>query len=101
TPRHWTGALTERDGGAADLYAGLLRHVSPAFVEDPLRVLRVARFAARLGFAVAPKTRKLMRTIARSGELTTLAPERVWQEVARGLMEAHPARMLAVLYDAG
>jgi tRNA nucleotidyltransferase/poly(A) polymerase len=95
------GRLIDPHGGEADLRAGMLRHVSPAFVEDPLRVLRVARFAARLGFAVAPETRKLMRTIARSGELTTLAPERVWQELARGLMEAHPARMLAVLDDAG
>jgi len=95
------GRLIDPYGGEADLRAGLLRHVSPAFVEDPLRVLRVARFAARLGFVVAPETRRLLRRIARSGELATLAPERVWQELARGLMERHPARMLAVLHDAG
>jgi len=94
------GALIDPHGGEADLRAGVLRHVSPAFVDDPLRVLRVARFAARLGFSVAPETRKLMRAIARAGELETLTPERVWQEFARGLMEPHPARMLAVLDDA-
>ncbi|MEO5764629.1 MAG: multifunctional CCA tRNA nucleotidyl transferase/2'3'-cyclic phosphodiesterase/2'nucleotidase/phosphatase [Casimicrobiaceae bacterium] len=95
--RDEAGELIDPHGGQADLRAGMLRHVSPAFVEDPLRVLRVARFAARLGFAVAPETRALMRAIARSGELETLTPERVWQELARGLMEPHPARMLAVL----
>jgi tRNA nucleotidyltransferase (CCA-adding enzyme) len=98
--RDEAGHLIDPHGGEADLRTGVLRHVSPAFVEDPLRVLRVARFAARLGFTVAPQTRKLMRAIARSGELETLAPERVWQELARGLMEPHPARMLAVLDDA-
>ena len=95
------GRLIDPHGGEKDLIAGVLRHVSPAFVEDPLRVLRVARFAARLGFAVAPETRRLMRAVARSGELATLTPERVWQEVSRGLMEAQPSRMLAVLHDVG
>jgi tRNA nucleotidyltransferase (CCA-adding enzyme) len=95
------GALIDPHGGRADLAAGLLRHVSPAFVEDPLRVLRVARFAARLGFAVAPETEALMRVIVASGELATLAPERVWQELAKGLAEARPSRMLAVLRDCG
>src|SRR4029078_13059900 len=76
------GRVIDPHGGQADLAAGLLRHVSPAFVEDPLRVLRVARFAARLGFAVAPETEALMRTIVASGELATLAPERIWQELA-------------------
>jgi len=94
------GALIDPHGGERDLRAGVLRHVSPAFVEDPLRVLRVARFAARFGFEVAPETLKLMRALAGSGELPTLAAERVWQEIARGLMEPHPARMLAVLHDA-
>ncbi len=94
------GVLIDPHGGEADLRAGVLRHVSPSFVEDPLRVLRVARFAARLGFVVAPATRRLMRTIARSGELDTLTPERVWQEIARGLMEPAPSRMLSVLCDA-
>ena len=95
------GALVDPYGGAADLAAGVLRHVSAAFAEDPLRVLRVARFAARFGFAVAPETEALMRAITASGELATLAPERVWQELARGLMEARPSRMLAVLRDCG
>jgi tRNA nucleotidyltransferase (CCA-adding enzyme) len=95
------GTLIDPFGGRADLRAGLLRHVSPAFVEDPLRVLRVARFAARFGFAVAPETRRLMRVLVRSGELAELATERVWQEFARGLMEPHPARLLAVLRECG
>jgi tRNA nucleotidyltransferase (CCA-adding enzyme) len=95
------GRLIDPHGGQADLRAGILRHVAPAFVEDPLRVLRVARFAARLGFAVAPETRRLMRKVVASGELATLAPERVWQELARGLMEDHPSRMLGVLRGCG
>jgi tRNA nucleotidyltransferase (CCA-adding enzyme) len=95
------GALIDPHGGQADLRSGVLRHVSPAFVEDPLRVLRVARFAARLGFAVAPETEALMRAIVASGELGTLAPERVWQELAKGLSEARPSRMLAVLRECG
>jgi tRNA nucleotidyltransferase (CCA-adding enzyme) len=95
------GTLIDPSGGGADLAAGILRHVSPAFAEDPLRVLRVARFAARFAFVVAPETEALMRMLVASGELATLAPERVWQELARGLMEAHPARMLAVLRDCG
>jgi len=99
--RDENGALIDPYGGQADLRAGVLRHVSPAFVEDPLRVLRVARFAARFGFAVAPETRRLMRELVASGELGELATERVWQELARGLMEPHPARMLAELRDCG
>ena len=95
------GVLVDPFGGRADLEAGVLRHVSPAFAEDPLRVLRVARFAARFDFQVAPETEALMRDIVRSGELATLAPERVWQEWARGLMEAHPSRMLAALRRCG
>ncbi len=95
------GVLIDPHGGQADLRAGVLRHVSPAFVEDPLRVLRVARFAARFGFSVAPETAKLMRVLVASGELAELAPERVWQELARGLMEPHPARLLSVLRDCG
>jgi tRNA nucleotidyltransferase (CCA-adding enzyme) len=95
------GVLVDPHGGASDLAAGVLRHVSAAFAEDPLRVLRVARFAARFDFAVAPETEALMRTIVASGELATLAPERVWQEIARGLSEARPSRMLAVLRDCG
>ena len=95
------GALIDPYGGADDLHAGILRHVSPAFVEDPLRVLRVARFAARFGFKVARETTALMRAIVASGELETLAPERVWQEIARGLGEPHPARMIATLRGCG
>ena len=95
------GALIDPFGGEADLRSGVLRHVSPAFAEDPLRVLRVARFAARFGFAVAPATMKLMGELVASGEIATLAPERVWQEIARGLMEPHPSRMLRVLHECG
>ena len=95
------GRLVDLFGGAADLAAGVLRHVSPAFAEDPLRVLRVARFAARFGFAVAPETDALMRELVAADELEELSPERVWQEFARGLMEPRPSRMLAVLRDCG
>ncbi len=95
------GSVIDPFGGEADLRAGVLRHVSPAFAEDPLRVLRVARFAARFGFTVAPETEALMRELAASGELAELSPERVWQELARGLMEKYPSRMLAVLRDCG
>ena len=95
------GTLIDPFHGADDLEAGVLRHVSPAFVEDPLRVLRVARFAARFGFAVAPETLALMRRLVASGELAELAPERIWQELARGLMEPQPSRMLAILRECG
>jgi len=95
------GTLVDPFGGERDLNERVLRHVSASFVEDPLRVLRVARFASRLGFDVAPETRKLMRTIVESGELATLAPERVWQEISRGLMEAQPSRMFQVLRECG
>jgi tRNA nucleotidyltransferase (CCA-adding enzyme) len=95
------GVLVDPYGGVTDLAAGVLRHVSPAFAEDPLRVLRVARFAARFGFRVAPETEALMRQIVASGELATLAPERVWQELAKGLSEAQPSRLLSVLRDCG
>jgi tRNA nucleotidyltransferase (CCA-adding enzyme) len=95
------GTLIDPYGGQSDLAAGILRHVSPAFAEDPLRVLRVARFAARFGFRIADSTLALMRDIAASGELATLAPERVWQEVARGLSEAHPSRLLQALRACG
>jgi tRNA nucleotidyltransferase (CCA-adding enzyme) len=95
------GRLIDPYGGQDDLAAGVLRHVSPAFVEDPLRVLRVTRFAARFGFTIAAATRRLMRRIADSGELATLVPERVWQEIARGLSERHPSRMFAELRACG
>jgi len=99
--RDESGTLIDPFGGEADLRAGILRHVSPAFAEDPLRVLRVARFAARFGFKVARPTLALMRELSASGELAELAPERVWQELARGLMEPHPSRMIEVLRDCG
>jgi len=88
------GRLIDPYGGEADLYAGILRHVSPAFAEDPLRVLRVARFAARFDFRIADETLAFMRHIVAACELETLAPERVWQELSRGLCEARPSRML-------
>jgi tRNA nucleotidyltransferase (CCA-adding enzyme) len=86
--------------GKADLKARMLRHVSPAFAEDPVRVLRVARFAARLGFRVAAETMTLMREMVARGEVDALVAERVWQEFARGLMEKHPSRMFEVLMEA-
>jgi tRNA nucleotidyltransferase (CCA-adding enzyme) len=95
------GTLIDPYGGVDDLRAGVLRHVSPAFAEDPLRVLRVARFAARLGFTIAPQTEALMRTLVAAGELRELSPERVWQELARGLMEDQPSRLLAALRRCG
>jgi tRNA nucleotidyltransferase (CCA-adding enzyme) len=95
------GALVDPHGGAHDLRAGMLRHVSPAFAEDPVRILRVARFAARFGFTVAPETMELMRRMVQAREADALVPERVWQELARGLMEKSPSRMLAVLRECG
>jgi tRNA nucleotidyltransferase (CCA-adding enzyme) len=95
------GTLVDPYNGERDLRAGVLRHVSDAFGEDPVRILRVARFAARFGFAVAPETLQLMRRMAQSGETDALVPERVWQELARGLMEKRPSRMLAVLRECG
>jgi len=95
------GTLIDPFGGAKDLRAGVLRHVSPAFAEDPLRVLRVARFAARFGFAVAPETEAIMRAIAAGGELAALTAERVWQELARALLEATPSRFFAALRRCG
>ena len=98
------GNVIDPYGGRRDLEARLLRHVSPAFVEDPLRVLRVARFASRfagLGFTVAPATLELMRSIAASGELTALVPERVWVETERALGEQQPAVYFEVLRACG
>ncbi len=96
------GTLVDPFGGQADLAARVLRHVGPAFAEDPLRVLRVARFAARFAdFRVAEETLALMRRMVDDGEVDHLVPERVWQELARGLMEARPSRMLAVLHECG
>ncbi len=96
------GNYTDPYHGQRDLAARVLRHVGPAFVEDPVRILRVARFAARFSeFTVAEETNVLMREMVANGEVDALVPERVWQELARGLMEAKPSRMLAVLRDCG
>lgn len=92
------GNLIDPYGGCADLAAKVLRHVSPAFAEDPVRILRLARFAARFPeFTVAPETEALMRAMVKAGEVDALVPERVWQELSRGLMEQRPSRMFAVL----
>lgn len=98
------GTLVDPYGGARDLENRILRHVGPAFVEDPLRVLRAARFLARfapLGFGVAPETLALMRQIADSGELDALVPERVWQELRKALQSERPSAFLATLREAG
>jgi len=95
------GALIDPHGGERDLKAKLLRHVGAAFVEDPVRILRVARFAARFGFAIAPETLALMRRMVAEGEADALVAERVWQEFAKGLMEAEPPRMFEALAACG
>ncbi|NER59795.1 multifunctional CCA addition/repair protein [Pseudomonas sp. MAFF212428] len=94
--------ISDPYGGKKDLENRILRHVSPAFAEDPLRVLRVARFAARyaeLGFRVAPETLELMRELSQSGELQALTAERSWKEIARALMESRPQVFIQVLRD--
>ena len=95
------GRIIDPHGGSVDLKRGVLRHVSPAFAEDPVRILRVARFAARFGFRVAPATLRLMRAMVAAGEADALVAERVWQELAVGLMESAPARMFALLNQCG
>lgn len=98
------GELIDPYNGQEDLTNRLLRHVSDAFVEDPLRVLRVARFAARfhyLGFTIAPETMTLMKTLVDSGELSHLTPERVWQEWEKSLSNQHPEIFLSVLKECG
>jgi len=95
------GRLVDPFGGARDLEARMLRHVSEAFTEDPVRILRVARFAARFAFSIAPETMALMRRMVEAGEVEDLVAERVWQEFARGLTEPHPVRMFAALADCG
>jgi tRNA nucleotidyltransferase (CCA-adding enzyme) len=102
--RDGAGRVIDPHGGQADLGARVLRHVSPAFAEDPVRILRVARFAARfagLGFTVAPETLALMRTMVASGEASALVSERVWRELERALGEPAPQRCLEVLRDCG
>jgi len=95
------GGLIDPFGGERDLRAGVLRHVSEAFAEDPLRVLRVARFAARFGFRIADETLALMRRLVDEGEMRTLVAERVWQELARGLAEPQPERLFDALVLCG
>ena len=96
------GVLVDPHGGRRDLEARVLRHVAPAFAEDPVRILRLARFAARFAdFSVAPETEVLMRGMVEAGEVDALVPERVWQELSRGLMEATPSRMFEVLRGCG
>lgn len=96
------GTIVDPWGGRRDLADRVLRHVGPAFVEDPVRILRLARFAARLGdFSVAPETLALCREMVDRGEVDALVPERVWQELARGLMAAHPRRFFDVLRECG
>jgi tRNA nucleotidyltransferase (CCA-adding enzyme) len=100
--RDEAGALVDPHGGRRDLAERVLRHVSPAFAEDPVRILRLARFAARFdGFTVAPETLALMRGMVAAGEADALVAERVWQELSRGLMEARPSRMFEVLRACG
>ena len=93
------GNIIDPFAGVADLEAGVLRHISPAFTEDPVRVLRTARFAARFGFRIAPETLALMNEMVHNGEVDALVPERVWQEFARGLMEKRPSRMFYALRE--
>lgn len=96
------GNIVDPYGGRRDLADRILRHVSPAFSEDPVRILRVARFSARFAdFTIAPETMDLMRAMVADGEVDALVPERVWQELARGLMEKIPSRMFAVLRECG
>lgn len=98
------GVLVDPFNGVADLHSKILRHVSPAFVEDPVRVLRLARFTARyhhLGFTVAEETRRLMVSMVQMGELSHLVPERVWQELIRSLSERDPEYFILVLRSCG
>ncbi len=95
------GTLVDPHGGKGDLERGVLRHVSEAFAEDPVRILRVARFSARFGFEVAPETMALMRRMVEAGEADHLVPERVWQELARALAEPQPSRFVEVMARSG
>ncbi len=96
------GKLIDPFNGLADLKTKTLRHVSDAFAEDPVRILRAARFAARfIDFTIAPETLALMRQMVQNGEVDALVPERVWQELSKGLMEAKPSRMFEVLRSCG
>jgi tRNA nucleotidyltransferase (CCA-adding enzyme) len=95
-------AIVDPFGGQADLRERVLRHVTDAFAEDPVRILRLARFAARFpDFSIAPETQALMQNMVHAGEVDHLVPERVWQELSRGLMEQQPSRMFEVLRGCG
>jgi tRNA nucleotidyltransferase (CCA-adding enzyme) len=101
-PAAWAGQIVDPHGGQNDLQHKVLRHVTGAFAEDPVRILRVARFAARFAdFTVADDTLALMRQMVEDGEVDHLVPERVWQELAKGLMAARPSRMFEVLRACG
>jgi tRNA nucleotidyltransferase (CCA-adding enzyme) len=101
-PGAWAGQIVDPYDGQADLKNKLLRHVTEAFAEDPVRILRVARFAARFAnFSVADETMTLMRQMVEDGEVDHLVPERVWQELAKGLMSEKPSRMFEVLRECG
>ncbi len=96
------GPIIDPYHGQTDLKAGILRHVSQAFTEDPVRILRVARFAARLpGFVLANETLVLMRSMVAEGEVDALVPERVWQEISQGLMAVNPWHMFEILHNCG
>ena len=101
-PATWTAHLVDPYGGAQDITQQVFRHVTPAFREDPVRILRVARLAARFtGFTVASETQQLMQHMVQDGEVDHLVPERVWQELSRGLMGAQPSRQFEVLRACG
>ena len=93
------GSLIDPYNGIGDLRTGILRHISAAFSEDPVRILRAARFVARFGFSIAPETLELMRVMVANGEVDALVAERVWQELARGLMQKTPSRFFTTLRD--
>jgi tRNA nucleotidyltransferase (CCA-adding enzyme) len=96
------GKLIDPFNGVADIKSKTLRHVSSAFTEDPVRILRAARFAARfIDFTIAPETLNLMQQMVQNGEVDALVPERVWQELSKGLMEQKPSRMFEVLRSCG
>ena len=96
------GPIIDPYGGQNDIRAKVFRHVSAAFAEDPLRLLRIARFAARFPqFTIAAETKEALHAIVQTGELSTLSAERVWQEIDRGMRSAEPLRMIEVLVDAG
>ena len=101
-PSTWTGQILDPYGGQQDLQSKVLRHVTEAFAEDPVRILRLARFAARFAdFSVADETMALMRQMVEDGEVDHLVPERVWQELTKGLMSERPSRMFEVLRSCG